>query len=664
MHVDLEAQITKSARERIDTKDTTMRKISFLAALMLTACPALAQTDGAPSEKAAEGTFAAKPYSPYANRTIPERPLWGDSHLHTALSLDAGAFGNTLLPDEAWRFAKGEQVISSTGQPVRLSRPLDWMVLTDHTDLMGFAPDLQAGKPGVLSDPKGLEWYEGYSAGGEAAAKAAFDIIGNFSQMTLPEQLLESYSPGADAFAFTWEHIVQAAERHNDPGEFTAFIGFEWTSVPKGFNLHRNVMLRDDAMRALQVVPPVTQPPMGDTDPKSLYAWLEAYEEKTGGRAIAFAHNGNLSNGWMFPTEDTYHGGKVDADYVQNRARWEPHYEVTQIKGDGEAHPFLSPEDDFANYENWDVGNLDISELKQPDMLAGEYAREALKQGLALEEKFGVNPYKFGMGGATDSHTSLATAEEDNYFGKSVSAEPSPTRVLHPFVESDLGAFEGHTLVASGYTAVWATENTRSAIFDAFKRRETYATTGPRIGLRFFGGWDFNEDDLRSRILAETGYAKGVPMGSDLRPRETDVAPSFLIYALRDPIGANLDRIQIVKGWLDTDGALQEQVHDVAWSDQRAPDSDGKLPEVGNTVDLETASWANTIGASELITIWTDPDFDPAERAFYYARVLEIPTPRWVVYDKLRFGVDLPEEAQLIHQERAYSSPIWYSPEG
>lgn len=626
------------------------------------ALTATAQADGVPSQEAAEGTFAEQPFSPYANRNFPERPLWGDTHLHTALSLDAGAFGNTLGPDEAWRFAKGEQVISSTGQPVRLARPLDWMVLTDHTDLMGFAPDLQAGKPGVLSDPKGLEWYEGYSAGGAEAGRAAFDIIQNFSQMTLPEQLLTAYSPGADAFAFTWEHIVLAAERHNDPGRFTAFIGFEWTSVPKGFNLHRNVMLRDGPIRALQVVPPVTQPPQGSTDPADLYKWLEMYQSRTGGRAVAFAHNGNLSNGWMFPTETTYHGGPVDAEYVANRAKWEPHYEVTQIKGDGEAHPALSPDDPFADYGTWDVGNLDISELKTEDMLAGEYAREALKQGLALEEKLGVNPFKFGMGGATDSHTSLTTAEENNFFGKSVSVEPSPDRVLHPFVKSDLGAFEGDTLVASGYTAVWATENTRSAIFDAFKRRETYATTGPRIGLRMFGGWDFTEEDLRTRSIAEAGYTRGVPMGGDLRPRDGDGAPSLLIAALRDPIGANLDRVQVIKGWLDTDGSLREKVYDVAWSGDRAPDADGNLPPVGDTVDLETGSWTNTIGASELATVWRDPDFDPAERAFYYVRVLEIPTPRWVVYDKLRFGTELPEGTELIHQERAYSSPIWYTP--
>ncbi|MDV7143220.1 DUF3604 domain-containing protein [Tropicimonas sp. TH_r6] len=639
-----------------------LKLLSSAACIAVISVPAAAQI--VVSEEAAEGTFAARPFSPYANRTFPERPLWGETHLHTGLSLDAGAFGNILGPDDAWRFAKGEQVVSSTGQPVRLSRPLDWMVLTDHTDLMGFAPDLQAGDPGILADPKGREWYEGYSQGGEAAGKSAFDLITNFSQMTLPEAIVEAYSPGADAFAFTWEKIVKAAEDHNEPGKFTAFIGFEWTSVPKGFNLHRNVMLRDGAVRALQVVPPVTQPPMGSTDPLSLYDWLEAYQEKTGGRAVAFSHNGNLSNGWLFPTEGTYHGGTVDENYVTQRAKWEPHYEITQIKGDGEAHPYLSPEDAFADYENWDIGNLDLTELKTPEMLKGEYAREALKQGLALEAKLGVNPYKFGLGGATDSHTGLTTAEEENFFNKSVSVEPSPTRIEHPFIASDLGEIPGHMMVASGYTAVWAEENTRSAIFDAFKRRETYATTGPRIGVRFFGGWEFTEDDIRTRSIAEAGYSRGVPMGGDLRPREGNVAPSFLIAALRDPIGANLDRVQVVKGWMDSEGALQERVYDVAWSGDRVLDADGNLPEVGNTVDLETASWSNTIGTSEIATVWSDPDFDPAERAFYYLRVLEIPTPRWVVYDKLRFGIELPEEAQLIHQERAYSSPIWYTPEG
>jgi hypothetical protein len=474
--------------------------------------------------------------------------------------------------------------------------------------------------------------------------------------------LLEQYSPGAPVYDNIWEKIIKAAETYNDPHRFTAFIGFEWTSVPKGFNLHRNVILRDGGNRAGQVVPMTTLPPVGSTDPLELYKWLEAYEEKTGGRALALAHNGNLSNGWMFPVDKTYAGGRVNKEYVALRAKWEPLYEVTQIKGDGEAHPSLSPDDEFADYGTWDVGNLDITELKKPEMLPGEYAREALKQGMMLEEKLGTNPYKFGMVGATDAHTSLAAVEEDNFFGKSVTTEPSATRVSHPFVKSALGAFEGDTLVASGYQAIWATENTREALFDAMMRKETYATTGSRVLVRFFGGWDFNADDLRSRQPAFLGYEKGVPMGGDLTMAPSGKSPTFMVIALRDPIGANLDRVQIVKGWMDDGGDLHEKVYDVAWSDGRKPDANGKLPPVGNTVDIEAANWTNTIGASELATTWSDPDFDADESAFYYVRVLEIPTPRWVLYDKVRLGAEVPKGVELIHQERAYTSPIWYTP--
>jgi hypothetical protein len=266
------------------------------------------------------------------------------------------------------------------------------------------------------------------------------------------------------------------------------------------------------------------------------------------------------------------------------------------------------------------------------------------------------------MVGATDSHTALATAEEDNFFGKSVSVEPSPTRVGHPFIESKLGAIEGDTLVASGYQGIWASENTREALFDAMMRKETYATTGPRMMVRFFGGWEYTDDDLRSRAPAIRGYEKGVPMGGDLTKAPRGKSPTFMVYALRDPIGANLDRIQIVKGWLDDDGETQEQVYNVAWSDNRQLNTEGKLPPVGNTVDIEAANWTNTIGASELATVWSDPDFDPDQSAFYYARVIEIPTPRWVLYDRLRFGIELPESTELTHQERAYTSPIWYTP--
>jgi len=425
------------------------------------------------------------------------------------------------------------------------------------------------------------------------------------------------------------------------------------------------VILRDGGDRARRVLPLTTQPPIGSQDPLDLYKWLEDYETKTGGQALAIAHNGNLSNGWMFPTAETYAGGKVDKNYVEQRAKWEPLYEVTQIKGDGEAHPLLSPNDEFADYETWDVGNLDITELKKPDMLQREYAREALKVGLALEKKLGTNPYKFGMVGATDSHTGLSTAEEENFFGKSTSVEPSATRIQHPFVKSKLGAIEGDMLAASGYQAVWAVENTRQAIFDAMERKETYATTGPRIRVRFFGGWEFNDNDLRSRAPAFIGYEKGVPMGGDLREApKGKKAPTFMVFALRDPIGANLDRIQIIKGWLDKKGKTHERIYDVGVSGGRKIGSDGRCKTpVGNTVDIEAANWTNTIGASELLAVWTDPDFDPNQKAFYYARVIEIPTPRWVLYDMVRLGAKVPNGAKLVHQERAYTSPIWYKPE-
>jgi hypothetical protein len=529
--------------------------------------------------------------------------------------------------------------------------------------MMGIAFDIQKGSPNILAVPKGKEWHEGFQKGGQAAGEAAFDLITHFAQMKVPETLLNDYSPGSPIYNGVWEDIIKTAERFNEPGRFTALIGYEWTSVPKGFNLHRNVILRDDGYRARQITPLTTQPPLGTQDPLDLYQWLEDYETKTGGRALALSHNGNLSNGWMFPTEVTYAGGKVDRNYVQQRAKWEPLYEVTQIKGDGETHPYLSPEDEFADYENWDVGNLDLTELKKPEMLKGEYAREALKQGLALEQKLGTNPYKFGMVGATDSHTGMPTAEEDNFFGKSTSVEPSATRISHPFIESELGKIPGDMLVASGYQGVWASENTREAIWDAMARKETYATTGPRMMVRFFGGWDYNENDLRSRAPAFRGYEKGVPMGGDLTKAPEGEAPVFMAYALRDPIGANLDRIQIIKGWVDSNGETHEKVYDVVVSDDREIGSDGRCKTpVGNTVDLEAANWTNTIGASELAAVWTDPDFDPKQRAFYYARVIEIPTPRWVLYDKVRLGAEIPKETKLVHQERAYTSPIWYTP--
>jgi hypothetical protein len=636
----------------------------FVATIALAiSLPAAAQDIGTPTPENLSAGYTGKVYSPYAERNVPERPLWGDSHLHSSLSVDAGLFGNTLPPREAYRFARGEQVTSATGQPVRLSRPLDWLVLADHSDGMGLIADLRTGTPEVLAHEQGARWSTDLRAGGEAGVAAALDLITTFANDKVDPDLFSSYQPGSKAYRTLWHKVIAEAEAFNDPGRFTAFIGFEWTSLINGNNMHRVVMMRDDGDKAGQVEPFTMTTPWGSPDPRDLWKYMTEYEAKTGGDILAIPHNGNLSNGIMFPLEAQWNGKKLDPTYATERAKWEPLYEATQIKGDAEAHPFLSPDDEFADYETWDKGNLDMSQAKSKDMLAGEYAREALKRGLAIEAKLGTNPYKFGMIGATDSHTSLASAEEDNFFGKHSGAEPSPERWKHPFTKTDEGMVEGWQSVASGLAAVWATENTRESIFDAMERKEVYGTTGPRMTVRLFGGWDFTDQDLNSRMPAMVGYEKGVPMGGDLRKAPAGAsAPAFMVYALRDPIGANLDRIQIVKGWSDSKGKTYEKVYDVAWSDDRKPDANGKIPAVGSTVDVANANWTNTIGASELGVVWSDPAFDAKQKAFYYARVIEIPTPRWTAYDAFRFGIKMTPEVPMTTQERAYTSPIWFDP--
>ena len=616
----------------------------------------------APDRQAVEKAFPLKrPYSPYAGRNFPPRPLFGDTHLHTSFSMDAGAFGARLGPREAYRFARGEEIQASSGQRVKLSRPLDFLVVADHSDGFGFFPLIIGGDPKIMADPQGRKWNEMIHAG--KGAEAAVDIIVNFGKGTISKAIFPV--PGTTTYRGAWQETIKAAEEANDPGRFTAFIAYEWTSNTGGNNLHRNVIFRDDATKAGQIEPYTTQKPLGSDNPRDLWKWMAAYEEKTGGQVLAIAHNGNLSNGRMFPLIESFTGKPIDREYAENRERWERLYEATQMKGDGETHPFLSPNDEFADYETWDKGNLDLSVPKEQSMLEFEYVRSALKNGLMLEKTLGINPYKFGLIGSTDSHTGLATADEDNFFGKTSAHEPNPERVSHPFIKSPSGAvIMGWEMTASGYAAVWATENTREAIWDAMERRETYATTGPRMFVRFFGGFDFVENDSQTRSPAVVGYTKGVPMGGDLTNAPTGKSPAFLVAALKDPIGANLDRIQIVKGWLDKDGVVQEKVYDVVWSDTRKPDAQGKLPSVGNTVDVDNATWSNSIGAGELITVWKDPDFNPSLRAFYYARVLEIPTPRWTAYDAKYYGLKISDhKIPMTTQERAYTSPIWYTPE-
>ena len=599
----------------------------------------------------------APTYSPYVDQEFPDQVLFGDTHVHTSYSTDAGLMFNRLGVDMAYRFARGEEVTSSIGQRAKLRRPLDFLVVSDHAENLGLAPMIAESNEGLLKTEFGRQ-ISALAKGPNPGS--AYALWG--------KGMAASKDPLAGSEALTrsmWEKLTDAAERYNAPGKFTALIGFEWTSSPGGNNLHRNVIFRDSKELTDQVLPFSNY---DSQDPEDLWAYMAAYEQKTGGQVLAIPHNGNLSNGMMFDVQ-TLSGKPLDRDYAERRMRWEPLYEMTQIKGDSEAHPSLSPNDEFADYGTWDKGSFG-PQAKTPEMLPKEYAREVLKRGLAFEQTMGVNPFKFGMIGSTDSHTSLATFEEEQSFGKVTPLEPSPCEArmyakITGYMPNPDGidiAVRHYQSLASGLAAVWAKENTREALWDAMQRKEVYATTGTRLKVRLFAGWDFSDDEVARPDFVARGYERGVPMGGDLPQGNKDQAPTLMVSAQKDPDGANLDRVQIVKGWLDEQGELHEQVYDVAWAGDRQPGGDGKLPSVGNTVDVAEASYTNTIGSALLAKVWRDPDFDPAQRAFYYARVLEIPTPRWSTYDAKRFGVALPEGVNPSHQERAYTSPIWYSP--
>jgi hypothetical protein len=604
---------------------------------------------------AVEKKISVKEFSPYVGRSYPTQVYWGDQHLHTEISVDAGTMVR-LGQEDAYRFARGEEVTSTTGVKAKLSRPLDWLVISDHAEMYGLMPKLLKGDPNLLKNKVAKKWYDALKSGDKKTQFATLmEIVG----------ALNKKDPPFDTIKITknaWKEYTALADRYNEPGRFSAIIGYEYTSRG-GYNLHRNVLFRGDASVANQTLP-FSQ--FDSQNPEDLWKALDQFEQKTGADVLAIPHNGNLSNGLMFSVE-TNDGKPYSKELAALRAKMEPLVEVTQIKGDGESHPFLSPNDEFADYETWDDANLDGTEIKKQEMLQYEYARSALKIGLQMEEKLGVNPFKFGMASGTDGHTALTAVEENNFFGKHPGVEPDPKRWEHVVIKSSLDdklTTLGWQQAAGGYTGVWATENTREAIFDAMIRKETYATTGPRMRVRLFGGWEFTEEDSQSRMPARIGYDKGVPMGGDLYDAPKGKAPTFLVAAVKDPYSGNLDRIQIIKGWLDKKGETHEKVYDVAWSGDRKPGKDGKLPAVGNTVDVKKATWTNTIGAPELVTTWEDPDFDPKEKAFYYARVIEIPTPRWTAYEAKRYGVEMPENVPMITNERAYTSPIWYNPEG
>ena len=588
-----------------------------------------------------------------------DKLLWGDTHLHTANSIDAFGFGVKLGPEDALRFARGEEVTSTGGLKAQLERPLDFLVIADHSGGLGATKALYDAPGFLVRDPTLKRWHEEMHKGPEGMQRVTGELIDRVGRNALPAALTDPVKQKKTSTSI-WTGHSALVERYNEPGKFTAFMGFEYTLMPSGNNLHRVVMFRDGKSRTDKVLP--YDPGQGDTPVSQLWDYMDNYEKVTGGKVLAIPHNSNLSNGMMFELVGP-DGGPMTAAYARRRAAREPVTEITQIKGDSESHPFLSPNDEFAGFgrAGWDTGNLTMQIKKKNQDYAGEYIREALKRGLAIEARTGVNPYKFGVIGSTDSHTALATADENNFFGKHAGVEPSSKRASAP---QSLGTREGRFgwhYLAGGYAAVWATANTRAAIFDAMTRREVYATTGPRIKLRFFGGWDFTENEF-TRDWVKAGYARGVPMGADLKPGRG--APKFMISALKDPMGANLDRVQVVKGWVNASGALQEKVFDVVWSDadKRTKSANGKLTPVGDTVNIAKASYTNSIGDPELRTIWTDPEFNPSIRAFYYVRVIEIPTPRWVLFDALRYGAKLRPGTELKAQERAYSSPIWFNP--
>lgn len=603
----------------------------------------------------------------------PTNLYWGDTHLHTSYSFDAFMNGNkTADPDTAYRWAKGQPVIHPMNRTrTQLDRPLDFLVVADHAELMGVIRQIHFGEAdlpemGMWGSIK--RWF---------AINVLNDKLDDGTAQEVFLDILPSHmaNPGGDpvqdpnnklptqTFGDTrqmqqvaWNEIVDAAEKHNQPGTFTSFVGWEWSSIPTGSNLHRVVMSPNGGETAKKYLPfgsDVSQ------YPEDLWAWLDTTSKETGAEFIAIPHNSNISKGYMFQ-ETTLKGEPITEAYAKTRLEWEPVAEITQIKGDSETHPTLSPDDEFADFETYRFYIQNSEQDYVYEAKKGDYIRSGLKIGLKIEEKVGTNPYKFGVIGSTDSHSGLATADEGAFWGKMARDSTPESKRLFGIGRR---ALTGWNMSAQGLAAVWAEENNRDSIFQAFKRKEVYGTTGPRMRVRFFGGWGFDALDDQHSNIAEVGYKGGVPMGGDLtRASTAGAAPEFLIQAVKDPVGANLDRVQVVKGWLGANGETQEKVFDVAWAGDRQINAKGKLPAVGDTVDRNTGRVSNTIGTPELITVWTDPEFDPEQRAFYYVRVLQIPTARHSLLDGIALQEPAPEEGPATIQERAYTSPIWYTP--
>ncbi len=595
--------------------------------------------------------------------------LWGDTHLHTNYSFDAYLNNNlTADPDTAYRYARGMPVIHPYHRArVQIDTPLDFLVVSDHAVYLGVMKEIHTND----IDTTESGWWDSIKLKvGAWFMKRAIDRqeAREFFTDTLPPpdvtpraaalQVDElsgrsALPPMKSAQIAAWQDIANTADEHNRPGEFTAFIGWEWSSIPSGANLHRIVITDGDADSAKTYQPFSTLDSMIAED---LWTWLDDITVSTGADFIAIPHNSNISKGYMFDTV-SLRGAPFTEEYMVKRMRWERLVEITQIKGDSETHPDLSADDEFADFETYPF--YIQSGYTPYEAGPGDYVRSALKRGLAIEQEKGTNPYKFGVIGSTDAHTGLPSAEEKNFWGK-MPTDSIPENKQGGWTESDKPQTNGWAMSASGLAAVWSTENSRQAILDAMQRRETYATTGPRIGVQFYGGSRFSADDLNAADLYQHATATGVPMGGELN--QLTAAPDFIVAASKDPLDGNLDRIQIVKGWVDGSGEQHEQVYTVAWSGERELDSRGNLPPVGNTVNITNATYTNTIGAEQLSAVWTDPDFDPSLRAFYYVRVLQIPTPRHSLYDAIALEMGHANDEPDSIQERAYTSSIWYNP--
>ncbi len=576
----------------------------------------------------------------------PDREAYfGETHVHTSWSLDAWLFGNRITdPGDAYKYFKGEPIKHPLGFEVKIETPLDWAGVTDHSEYVGvikLANDpnspiskLPAAQPLII----------------RANTQAEIERIFVYGVRVLmggpPVKALMS----PEVAGTVWKENVELAEKANQPGKFTAFCSYEWTSMPNNMNLHRNIFFKDCAK-----VPAMPFSALDSHHPVDLWNWMDG-QRKAGNELLAISHNANFSDGRMYPTEVDSKGRPIDAAYAESRMRNERLIEIKQLKGTSETHPLLSPNDEFASFEIMSI-LLGDPPGRIPHIV-GSYARQALKDGLAMQESKGFNPYKFGFGAAADSHNTAVPYRQDNFFG----AHGATDGTIELRMSGRLNAgMDPRILGTAGLTGVWAEENTRASLFEAMQRKETFAVSGPHIKVRLFGGWEYTADTLGDKDWVKTGYAKGVPMGGDLPPAKAK-APTFMVWAVKDPTSGNLDRIQIVKGWTKS-GQSFEKVFDVVWAGDRKRDKGtGVVPPIGSTVDVENATYTNTIGAVELKTIWTDPEFDPSLHAFYYARVLEIPTPRWTTIQAKQLGVAPPDVVPATVQERAWSSPIWYTP--